>query len=131
MSGGIKNTFARLHKCVTPKRILVSVIAVIAVLLPTVLAIVSLKYSEHTDNELSTRAETVIVFDADGCELFREEADARENGDTSLVSIFNTINANMTATDKISDSVVTEAPLTVQLISSDDTKTLVCYFSFT
>ena len=75
--------------------------------------------------------QTVIVFDEDGNELCRENADARENGDTSLVSIFNTINDNMTKTDKISDNVVTEAPLTVKLISSINTKTLVCYFSFT
>ncbi len=131
MPNGIKNRFLRFCKQITAKKILITLLIVLIIFIPTILARVYIKHTKNSDSEEMHRVHTVELLDTSGEKLFSEEADPKENGDTSLVSIFNAISNNMIQSDKISENVVTEAPLTARLISQADIKVLTCYFSFT
>ena len=115
MSEEIKKFFSKIRERLTPKRIIIAIAIALSIFLPTILAIVSIPYFDKQGDKNAERIQTVILSDSNGTQLYREDADARENGDTSLVSIFNTINDNLVQSDKIPDNVVTEAPLTAEL----------------
>ncbi len=127
----IENFFSSVLKNLSPKKIIKYIFIALAILIPTILAIIVLSRGSDTAVKQSERVHTVILSDGNGQQLYIEEADARETGDTSLISIFNTINDNLISSDEISDSVVTEKMLTATLISPAVTKELDCYFSFT
>ena len=127
----VKCFFNSLKNRFSPKRFIRIALIILAILIPTILAIISLSRYNSVSLKQSERVHTAILFDKDGNELYRENAESNEGGDTSLISIFNTINDNLTPTSKISDSVVTEEKLVATLISPAKTITLDCYFSFT
>lgn len=131
MSEKIKSIFASLRKRITLKRVLFTALGVFAVLLPTVIAIICVVGSDSSAETPTKRINTVILYDDGGKELYREDFNARESGNTSLVSIFNAINNGLIQSEKISESVATEPPLTAKLIGTAEEKTLICHFSFT
>lgn len=131
MPNGIKKRFLQICKQITVKKVMITLLTVLIIFIPTILAKVYTEHAKSSNSEEMKRVHTVELLDASGKKLFSEEANLKENGDTSLVSIFNAISNNMLQSDKISENVVTEAPLTARLISQADVKILTCYFSFT
>lgn len=131
MSEKTKNIFSALRQRITARRVLLTVLAAFAVLLPTIIAVICIAGSGNSAKAPTRRINTVILYDDGGSELYRENFNARESGNTSLVSIFNTINNNLIQSEKISENVAVEAPITAKLIGAFEEKTLTCYFSFT
>lgn len=117
-----------LSKKAIAKKLAVGAIATLAILLPTLLAVASARY---TDKSSADKSFTVILSDAEGNELFREDETSDYFGEASLIGIFKAIQSNMVKTDKPPSSTVTKAPLTAKLITSSSVTELTCYFSFT
>lgn len=117
-----------LSKKAIAKKLALGAVATLAILLPTLLAIASARY---TDKSSADKSFTVILSDIDGNELFREDETSDYFGEASLIGIFKAIQSNMVKTDKPPSSTVTEAPLTAKLIASASVSELTCYFSFT
>ncbi len=120
-----------LKKAMTLRKILLGILIAIIILFPTTLAIMNVAYTDSGRSARSERASQVVMFTSDGEELYRESSSEGLTGDTSLISIFNTIYNNMSSSDKISDNVVTAEPIVVEITGKDGTVTLTCYFSFT
>ena len=130
MSEQFKELLLRFKQSLTPKKILLSFLIALIILFPTVLAIISVAHSSNDATTVSSRASTVILYNEDGVELYRENADEALAGDSSLISIFNTIFDNKLEIDDIPSNAATEPPLKAELIWENGTNTLTCYFSF-
>lgn len=113
------------------KKVFIIVIISLTILLPTILAVFNILTLHNDKAKNSLKIHTVVLYDENGNELAREMDDDREHGDSSLISIFSTINDSKIPVEKIADNVVTEAPITATLISQNKTVELTCYFSFT
>lgn len=113
------------------RNILLGVLIAIVILFPTVLAVISIAYTDSENGSKSDRPFEVVIYSPDGKELFRENADDEDTGDSSLISIFNTIYNNKIPSEKISEKIVTAEPILVKMTSSATTVTFTCYFSFT
>ena len=130
MSEQFKELLLRFKQSLTPKKILLSFLIALIILFPTVLAIISVAHSSNDETTVSSRASTVILYNEDGVELYKENADEALAGDSSLISIFNTIFDNKLEIDDIPSNAATEPPLKAELIWENGTDTLTCYFSF-
>ena len=62
-----------LKKHLSPKKILISVVIAISVLLPTIIALASISTANNEENKNSLKIHTVILCDEHGNELARED----------------------------------------------------------
>ena len=123
-----KDTVDTEKKSLTLRNVLLGILIAIIILFPTSLAIINIAYVDSGRSASSDRASTVVLYSADGEELYREDASEGLTGDTSLISIFNTIRNNLTSTAKISENTVTSDPIVVKITDKEGTQALTFYF---
>ena len=126
----IKHFLTGLKQNFSIKKIIVCFFVAAIILLPTFLAIYTVKNANKDDDSLSNRAQSVVLYDSQGKELYREHEDEGYTGDSSLISIFNTIYDSKQLIEKLPSGVVTEEELKVELIRQSSTDVLICHFSF-
>ena len=110
------------------RKVLIGVGIAIVILLPTVLAISNVIY---TNQMAAERSLTVVLYDEDENELYRASEGDEFSGEASLTGIFKAIQSNMERTEKPPEGISTEPPLIAELISESGTTELTCHFSFT
>ena len=112
---------------ISVKRLIIYALLLLAVIFPTVLALI---YASYVGDGIAIASDihSVVLKDAEGNELFSEERTYNSSHD-SLVGIFNSLYANMTPMDgNVTDNT---RPLIVDISSKMQKTTLTCYFTFT
>ncbi len=117
-------------KLTLAKKILSYTLIAVIVCIPTILAIMYADYVNSGNSVLTARASQVVIYDADGKELFREHESENNHGETSLITIFNTIYKYMETTPSIPAGTAAISPIRAELTDADGTHTLTCYFPF-
>ncbi len=111
------------------KLLLISLIAV-CILFPTFLAISNAIYTTVKSSEPEDTP-TVIIYDLEGNELFRQTYSREYAANESLANIFLSIKDNMEKTSPITAEIATEKPIIAEIIEQKGVTKLTCYFSFT
>ncbi len=130
MFGELKKHVAAFFADMSLKKLIIIALVALCILFPTILAISNAIYTTVKSSEPEDTP-TVIIYDADGNELFREIYEKDYSGDASLVNIFLSIKNNMEKTSPITTETATENPLVAEIIESKGVTKLTCYFSFT
>ncbi len=71
------------------------------------------------------------MYDSDGNELYREHQSEDLRGDSSLISVFNTLYSGLEEVDFIPDDVLELPSVISEIIMRESKHTLICYFSMT
>ncbi len=109
-------------------RSLIYVLVTLAILLPTIFAVITVMYIDSGGSVELTRASEVVLYDDSGNELYREHESMNLSGDGSLIGIFNTMYGGIQQVDKIPDEIAAVKPLTVHITDNSGTHKLKCHF---
>lgn len=125
-----KSFFKNLFQKLDSKKIIVAAIVSIVILFPTIFATVFVIRSNILKEASSNDSLTVVMYDSNGSELYRETETVSTYGDASLVAIFNTTRKNLSPISQIPPLADTSNPITVHMIDSSKTDILLMYLSF-
>lgn len=116
---------------VSKKKITIAILAALAILLPSFLAIFNIIYTNSDASSASRSSVSVTLYDVDGNQLHYEDSTTEYEGDASLTAIFKAICGGMEKTEPISDVSLNQAPIRADLQGFGSYERLTCYFSFT
>lgn len=116
---------------VSKKKIIVTVLVSLAILLPSFLAIFNIIYTNSDAASPSRDSVSVTLLDANGQQLHYEDSNSEYEGDASLTAIFKAICDRMEKIQPITDLSLSQSPITAELYGFGVHQKLVCYFSFT
>ena len=122
--------FKRLYQKFGVKKIVITFISVIAVLLPTILAMFTLAELNKSKEIMSSDNLTVVMYSPTGEELYRETGKIETDEEASLVGIFNVMRKNLSPINAIPEGTDLSFPISVDMISSEETLKYTYYFSF-
>ncbi len=110
------------------KTVLFYILIAAVILFPTILAVINAAYVNSETLAIASRATEVVMYGTDGNELYREHASEALNGDTSLISVFNTIYNGLEETDSIPEDVLSIPAVRAEILIRDARHTLTCHF---
>lgn len=124
-----KSFFKGMLQKLDVKKLIIAAIISIVILFPTIFATLFVIRSNQADQPSSSDSLTVIIYDSDKSELYKETGSASSYGDESLVAIFNTIRKNLSHIPQIPETADKSKPITVHMIDPSKTDILLIYFS--
>ena len=124
------NPFKLLYKKFGLKKIIITLVSIICILFPSILAIFLHIDSNKMLEKNASDSLTVILYDQNGDELYRDQGKSENYSEDSLVGIFNVMKKNLIQTSKIPVGIDTSTPLLVKMISNNSEESYTYYFSF-
>ena len=113
------------------KKVVIAVLAALAILLPSFLAVFNIIYTNSDAASASRSSVSVTLYDVDENQLHYEDSTTEYEGDASLTAIFKAICDGMEKTAPINDVSLSQAPIRADLRGFGAYERLTCYFSFT
>ncbi len=101
------------------------------ILLPTLFAVITVIYIDSQTSSMSSRPTEVVLYADNGTELYREHESEKLTGDTSLISIFNTIYNGLEEVESIPDDVLELPEMRAEILLRGVKRVLSCRFSMT
>ncbi len=110
------------------KTVLFYILIAAVILFPTILAVINAAYVNSGTLAIASRATEVVMYGTDGNELYREHASESLSGDTSLISVFNTIYNGLEEADSIPEDILSIPAVRAEILIKDVKHTLICHF---
>ena len=124
------NPFKLLYRKFGLKKIIITLVSIICILLPSILAIFLHIDSNKMIEKNASDSLTVILYDKNGDELYRDQGKSENYSEDSLVGIFNVMKKNLVQTSKIPVGIDTSTPILAKMISNNSEESYTYYFSF-